>query len=114
MVLQILAIAIVIGVIWTLGTNLRNELIEKNLPTTFDFLDQPAGVTVADSGLNPGSPLRSALVVGIKNTFLLAIVGIPLLTILGTLIGVARLSTNWLVAKAAACMSRRSGTFPRC
>ncbi len=99
--LQILAVAIVIGVIWTLGTNLRDELIEKNLPTTFDFLDQPAGVSIADSGLNPGSPLRSALVVGIKNTFLLAIVGIPLLTILGTLIGVARLSTNWLVAKAA-------------
>jgi len=100
-VLQILAVVIVIGLIWILGTNLRSELVEKNLPTTFDFLDQPAGVTIADSGLDPGAPLRSALVIGIKNTFLLAIVGIPLLTILGTLIGVARLSTNWLVAKAA-------------
>jgi general L-amino acid transport system permease protein len=100
-VLQVLAVIIVIGLIWILGTNLRSELVEKNLPTTFDFLDQPAGVTIADSGLDPGAPLRSALLIGIKNTFLLAIVGIPLLTILGTLIGVARLSTNWLVAKAA-------------
>jgi general L-amino acid transport system permease protein len=101
-VLQIVAVVIVIGLIWILGTNLRSELVEKNLPTTFDFLDQPAGVTIADSGLDPGAPLRSALLVGVKNTFLLAIVGIPLLTIIGTLIGIARLSTNWLVAKAAA------------
>ena len=101
-VLQILAVVIVVGLVWILGTNLRSELVEKNLPTTFDFLDQPAGVTIADSGLDPGAPLRSALLVGVKNTFLLAIVGIPLLTIIGTLIGIARLSTNWLVAKAAA------------
>ena len=97
--LQILAVVIVIGLIWILGTNLRSELVEKNLPTTFDFLDQPAGVTIADSGLDPGAPLRSALLIGIKNTFLLAIVGIPLLTVVGTLVGVARLSTNWLVCQ---------------
>ena len=94
--LQIVAVVIVIGVIWILGSNLRSELEEANLPTTFDFLDQPAGVLIADSGLEAGVPIRSALRVGIKNTFLLAIVGIPLLTVLGTLIGVARLSTNWL------------------
>ena len=36
-----------------------------------------------------------------KNTLALVVVGIPLLTIIGVLVGVARLSTNWLVAKAA-------------
>lgn len=101
-VLQVLAVVVVLGGIWFLGSNLRTELEEQNLPTTFDFLDQPTGVTISDSSFNPGSPLRSALLNGIKNTFLLAIAGIPLLTVLGTLIGVARLSTNWLVAKAAA------------
>jgi general L-amino acid transport system permease protein len=99
--LQILAVAIVVGGILFLGNNLRSELIAKNLPTGFDFLTQPTGVTIADSGFNPASPVWKALLVGIKNTFLLVIVGIPLVTIIGTLIGVARLSTNWLVAKIA-------------
>jgi general L-amino acid transport system permease protein len=99
--LQVLVVALVLGAIWFLGNNLRNELIAKNLPTNFDFLSQPTGVTIADSNFNPGSPVRAALIVGIKNTFLIVIVGIPILTVLGTLIGVARLSTNWLVAKAA-------------
>lgn len=100
-VIQVLALAIVLGTVWVLGNNLRNELVEKNLPTTFDFLDQPTGVNISDSSFDPASPIRDALLVGIKNTFLLVIVGIPLLTVLGTLIGIARLSTNWLVAKAA-------------
>ena len=99
--LQVIAVVVVFGVIFFLGNNLRNELIAKNLPTTFEFLDQPTGVTIADSSFDPASPVRAALLVGIKNTFLLVIVGIPLLTILGTLVGVARLSTNWLVAKIA-------------
>ena len=99
--LQVLAVVVVFGAILYLGNNLRNELIAKNLPTTFEFLDQPTGVTIADSSFDPGSPVRAALLIGIKNTFLLVIVGVPLLTILGTLIGVARLSTNWLVAKIA-------------
>ena len=99
--LQILAVAIVVGGILFLGNNLRNELTAKNLPTGFDFLTQPTGVTIADSGFDPGAPVWKALLTGIKNTFLLVILGIPLLTILGTLIGVARLSTNWLVAKIA-------------
>ncbi len=99
--LQILAVAIVVGGFLFLGNNLRSELIAKNLPTGFDFLTQPTGVTIADSGFDPASPVWKALLVGIKNTFLLVIVGIPILTILGTLIGVARLSTNWLVAKIA-------------
>ena len=100
-VLQILAVVVVIGAFLYLGNNLRNELIAKNLPTDFSFLSQPTGVTIADSDFDPGSPVWRALLAGIKNTFLLVIVGIPILTILGTLIGVARLSTNWLVAKAA-------------
>ena len=99
--LQILAVALVVGAFLYLGNNLRDELVSKNLPTDFGFLSQPTGVTIADSDFDPGSPVWRALHAGIKNTFLLPIVGIPLLTILGTLVGVARLSTNWLVAKAA-------------
>ena len=101
MALQILAVGVVVGAFLYLGNNLRTELVAKGLPTDFSFLSQPTGVTISDSDFDPASPVWRALLVGIKNTFLLVIVGIPFLTILGTLIGVARLSTNWLVAKAA-------------
>ena len=101
LVVQLVAVVVVFGLVWILGNNLLDELRQRNLPTTFDFLDQPTGVNIPDSSFDPASPIRSALLVGIKNTFLLVIVGIPLVTVFGTLIGVARLSTNWLVAKAA-------------
>ncbi len=99
--MQIIAVVVVFTLVWILWNNLRTELTERNLPTTFDFLDRPTGVNIPDSDFDPASPIQSALLVGIKNTFALAIVGIPLLTVLGTLVGIARLSSNWLVAKAA-------------
>jgi general L-amino acid transport system permease protein len=99
--LQILAVVVVFGTIWILGNNLRHELMKQGLPTNFDFLQRPFGVNISDSSFDRGSRVSAALAAGIKNTFLLAIVGVPMVTILGTLIGVARLSTNWLVAKAA-------------
>ena len=99
--LQILAVVVVFGTIWILGNNLRHELMKQGLPTNFDFLQRPFGVNISDSSFDRGSRVSATLAAGIKNTFLLAIVGVPMVTILGTLIGVARLSTNWLVAKAA-------------
>ena len=111
--LQILAVAFVIGAFVFLGSNLRDELVSKNLPTDFGFLSQPTGVTIADSDFDPGSPVWRALLAGIKNTFLLAIVGIPLLTILGTLVGVARLSTNWLVATSGQSSREQVAAIPR-
>jgi general L-amino acid transport system permease protein len=71
----------------------------RGVRTDFNFLDQPFGVRIAGSDLSPTAPVRSALLNGIRNTFALAIVGLPLLTILGIIVGVGRLSTNWLVAK---------------
>jgi general L-amino acid transport system permease protein len=100
-VLQVLALVVVALAFWYLGGNLIDELERQGLPTSFDFLQQPTGVNIPGSDFDPGSPIWRALLVGIKNTFLLVIVGIPLVTVLGTLIGVARLSSNWLVAKAA-------------
>ena len=56
----------------------------------------------------PGSPtvrriptLR-AFIVGIVNTLRVAVIGIVLATVLGTLVGIARLSSNWLLSRLAA------------
>jgi general L-amino acid transport system permease protein len=92
------AIGLILYVLWF---NLTNNMRRIGIELGFDFLQQPVGVSVTGSDISAGSAVWRALVVGIKNTFALVVVGLPLLTIIGVLVGVARLSTNWLVAKAA-------------
>jgi len=98
---QVVAAGAVVIVAYVLWFNLTNNLRAAGLPTDFQFLTQPIGVDIPGSGLSPGATIWRALLIGVKNTLALVVVGIPLLTIVGVLVGVARLSTNWLVAKAA-------------
>jgi general L-amino acid transport system permease protein len=100
-VAQILAIAGVAIVLYVLWFNLTNNLRAAGLPTDFDFLTQPLGVDIPGSGLSSGAPIWKGLLVGVKNTLALVLVGIPLVTVIGVVVGIARLSTNWLVAKTA-------------
>ncbi|HJU52706.1 MAG TPA: ABC transporter permease subunit [Acidimicrobiia bacterium] len=96
---QVVAAVAVFFLLYVLWFNVTNNMRARGVRTDFDFLDQPFGVRIAGSDLSPAAPVRSALLNGIRNTFALAIVGLPLLTILGIIVGVGRLSTNWLVAK---------------
>ncbi|MGH8928151.1 MAG: amino acid ABC transporter permease [Acidimicrobiia bacterium] len=101
-VAQLVAVGVAAVVLYVLFFNLTNNLRRIGIRTDFDFLDQPFGVRIAGSDFNPGSSVRDALLNGIRNTLALAVVGLPLLTVMGVLVGVGRLSTNWLVAKASA------------
>lgn len=100
--IQILTLAAVTGLLYVLWFNLTNNMRRIGIGTGFGFLDQPVGVRVTGSDLSPSASVRRALLVGMKNTFAAAAAGIPLLTVIGVIVGVARLSTNWLVAKVAA------------
>ncbi len=100
--IQVLALAVVALVVYVLWFNVTNNLRAQGIRTDFGFLGQPAGTPIADSPIGSGATVRRALTRGLQNTFALVVVGLPLLTILGVLIGVARLSTNWLVSKLAA------------
>jgi general L-amino acid transport system permease protein len=99
---QVVVAGVVAGVVAVLWWNLTNNLRRAGLSTDFSFLRQPLGVDIAGSNAGPGTPIWRGLLVGVKNTFALVVVGVPLLTILGVLIGVGRLSTNWLVARICA------------
>lgn len=101
-VFQVAFVAAVVWAVLFLRDNLFDNLGRAGIRTDFDFLREPAGVRIGGSGFRPAQSVRDALAVGAKNTATAAIVGIALTTVLGTLIGVARLSTNWLVRKAAA------------
>jgi len=101
-VIQIVAVVVVGLVMAWLWNNLTTNLRARGLPMGFEFLDGPAGVNIADNEFRASQPVRDALLVGIENTLALVVAGIPLLTIIGIVVGVSRLSTNWLIAKSAA------------
>ena len=98
---QVAVVAAVVGILGYLYDNLVTNLRIRGIPTDFDFLDRPATIEVAYSDFRASQPVRDAIVLGVKNTLLVAAVGIVLTIVLGTIVGVARLSTNLLVRSAA-------------
>lgn len=102
-VVQIAFVVAVFFLLRFLYTTLLSNLRGQGLPTGFGFLDQPTGFDIRGADdFSPSQPIRDALLVGYLNTIRVAIVGIALATIIGVLLGVARLSSNWLIRKAAA------------
>ena len=100
-VFQFAVLAVAVFIVSWLWDNLQVNSQRQNIPTSFDYLDQPAGFPIANSAFRQTQPVHAALVVGLLNTLRLAVVGIVLATVFGTLLGVARLSKNFLVRKAA-------------
>ncbi len=101
---QALVIGVAVAVIAFLWHNTVTNLSARRITTGFTFLGREAGMPIADSLLayNPADTYLWAFVVGIANTLRVAVIGIVLATILGTLVGISRLSTNWLLARLAA------------
>jgi general L-amino acid transport system permease protein len=101
--IQILFVVVLLWLGWELVANARSNLAAKGIVSGFGFLNNSAGFDVNQT-LIPYSPtdsLRRLYLVGLLNTLLVAVLGIILATILGFIIGVARLSSNWLVARLA-------------
>lgn len=100
-VLQVVFAFAVVATIAYLYSNLVTNLSRQGIRTDFGYLDQPAGFQILGSDFRASQPVRDALWVGFRNTMSVAGIGIVLTTILGIIVGVASLSTNWLVRKAA-------------
>lgn len=98
---QVVVLVLVVLGIRQLLSNLVTGLEDTGISTSFDFLDAPTGFRIADSNFTPDSPSSELFLQGIKNTALVAVVGILLASVIGLLVGVARLSSNWLLAKLA-------------
>lgn len=101
---QVLVVGAVAGLIFWLWRNTVYNLDARRITTGFAFLTREAGMPIADPVIpyKPSDTYLRALSVGVLNTLRVALVGVVLATILGTLIGIARLSKNWLLAKLAA------------
>jgi general L-amino acid transport system permease protein len=87
--------------VWFLYNNLIDNLRELGIRRDFRYLRQPAGFVISGSDFSSSQSLFQALLVGIENTAKVSFLGIVLATILGVVVGVARLSPNWLVRRGA-------------
>lgn len=100
---QILTIGAVLAIGWYLVNNTLTNLAARDIATGFGFLEREAGFDISESVIeySPADTYGRVLVAGLLNTLKVSLIGIALATVLGTLIGIARLSNNWLVAKLA-------------
>ena len=100
---QIISAVLIIGfVIWALF-NFFRAAEARNMTLTFTFLNEAAGFPISNPPIeyDPSMSFGRAFTVGVINTILVAILGIIFATIFGTLIALARLSSNWLLSRLA-------------
>ena len=85
-------------------SNTITNLKKQSIATGVGFLQKEAAFEIGESPIaySAADTYGRALVVGFLNTLIVSFVGIIITIILGTAIGIARLSTNWLVSKLAA------------
>jgi len=104
LVLQAALLAVVAGLIGAAGYNAAQNLAKAHIAHGFGFWNNTAGFDISQTLIaysSSTSTFGHAFWVGLLNTLLVAGVGIVLATILGFVIGIARLSRNWLVARLA-------------
>jgi general L-amino acid transport system permease protein len=99
--IQVVAVVAVGALLAYLYDNLQANQRALDIPRDYGFLEESAGFRIAYSDFSPGDTVWNALIVGLRNTISVALLGIALTLLFGTLVGIARLSSNWLVRKAA-------------
>ncbi len=112
-VLQVgFVVATVALVRWLFG-NLTSNLDRLGIRRDFAFLDQPAGFSILGApDFRAQDTIQNALLIGMGNAIRVAILGIVLSLLIGVVVGVARLSRNWLVARSASAFVEALRNIP--
>ncbi|MCP3871479.1 MAG: amino acid ABC transporter permease [Gammaproteobacteria bacterium] len=102
-VFQVLLVLGVLGTGYYLFTNTLHNLEQRGISTGFDFLSVEAGFGIVQTLIpyDETYTFGRTFLVGLINTLLVSGLGIALATVIGFGMGVARLSSNWLVARVA-------------
>src|SRR6266436_4443924 len=102
-VFQVLFVAAVLALGAFLVHNTVANLRRQNIASGFGFLDHEAAFGIGESliAYSPADTYGRAFLVGLLNTLYVAGLGVVLATVLGTVMGLARLSPNWLIRKLA-------------
>ncbi|MEL6436627.1 MAG: amino acid ABC transporter permease [Pseudomonadota bacterium] len=103
-IFQILLAAIVVFVVYQGVSNMNANLQAAGVASGFGFLQNEAGFSISQSLINYDqgtSTYGRVFIVGVLNTLVVAFFGIIFATVLGFLMGIARLSNNWIVSRLA-------------
>lgn len=100
-VVFVLLVAFAAGFLYA---NLTSNLARQGLTVGYGFMTNPASFDIGESRIpyQASDSYGRALLVGLVNTLVISALGIVLTTIVGIMVGVARLSSNWLVSRLAA------------
>jgi general L-amino acid transport system permease protein len=98
---QILFLIVVFVLLQQMYLNAEFQLAQRGRELGFDFLGQRAGFGIKEHliAYSRNSDVFRAFMVGVTNALYLAFLGIALCTILGIVVGIGRLSPNWLLRK---------------
>lgn len=98
---QALLLITVTLLFWYLGTNASENIGKLGITTGFDFLRERAGYDISFSLIdyNQNDTYLKAYYVGVANTLLVSFLSIILATVIGFIIGVGRVSNNWVVSR---------------
>lgn len=101
MTIQIVTLIGVLSLIYWLGANVATNLAALGKPIDFGFLGESAQYDINQRLIdyNSQDTHARAAFVGLLNTLLVAFLGCVLATVVGVVVGVLRLSNNWLVAR---------------
>ena len=100
---QIIMVAAFLVLVWWLVDNTITNLARQNVATGFGFLDNNTGFDINQKliAYDETSSYQRLLLVGLLNTAIVSVLGIFFATVIGFMVGLARLSHNWLVSKLA-------------
>lgn len=100
-VFQALVVLLLVAGVWWIVDNTIDNLRRANIASGFGFLDRRAGFDIAVTLIpfNSDSTFGTALLVGLINTIVIAVAGIVTATIVGFVVGIGRLSGNWLISR---------------
>ena len=104
LILQALFLVAVLLFSLSVLDNTLNNLAQRGISTGFGFLSSEAGFGILQTLIDysEDSTFGRTFLVGLLNTLLVSFLGVVCATLLGFLIGVARLSSNWLISRLAA------------
>lgn len=100
---QVIAVLLIATVVFIITDNLLYNLQQLGIELGFEFLNSQASFDIGESliAYSPSDSFGRAIVVGFMNSLRVMTLGIILATLVGLVIGIARLSNNWLVRNIA-------------
>ena len=101
-IFQVLSLVVVVLCLFYFVNNMFDNVAKRGITTGFSFLSETAGFGISQSLIHyddTSSTFLDVFIVGLLNTMLVGVIGIILASGLGLLIGIGRLSPNYLISK---------------